>query len=145
MTDTQLLLVADMILVIHFLIAAFNALSLPVIWVGALTGWRFVHNPRFRYTHVGLMAFVLAETVVGQLCPLTVWEGMLRRAGGEGWAGEGQSFIGRWVGKLLFHDFSQTQYAIAYGIFFGLIILTFFLVPIRRTGKKLPSPFKKKR
>ena len=139
MSDAQLLLAADVVLAVHFLIAVFNAFSLPVIWAGGLASWRFVRNPWFRYTHAGLMGFVLVETAVGQLCPLTVWEGMLRRAGGEGWAGEGQSFIGRWVGKLLFHDFSQVQYAVAYGLFFGLIVLTFFLVPVRRTGKNLPD------
>ena len=126
-----------MVLVVHFLIATFNALSLPVIWLGGLAGWKFVRNPWFRFTHVGLMGFVLAETVAGALCPLTVWEGMLRRMGGEGWAGEGRSFIGHWVGKLLFHDFSRMQYGLAYGLFFGLILLTFLLVPVRRTGKNL--------
>lgn len=139
MSDAQLLLLADVVLVVHFLIAAFNAFSLPVIWMGALAGWQFVRNPWFRYSHVGLMGFVLAETVAGKLCPLTIWEGMLRHAGGEGWAGEGESFIGHWVGKILFHDFSQTQYAVAYGVFFGLIVLTFLLVPVRRTRKNLPG------
>ena len=59
--------------------------------------------------------------------------------GGEEWAGKGQSFIGHWVGKLLFHDFSPVQYGVAYGLFFGLILLTFLLVPVRRTGKNLPD------
>lgn len=138
MTDAQLLILADAVLVAHFLIAAFNAFSLPVIWIGGLAGWAFVRNPWFRYSHVGLMGFVLAETVAGKLCPLTIWEGMLRREGGQGWAGDGESFIGHWLGRLLFHDFSQTQFAVAYGLFFGLIIATFFLVPVRRKGKNLP-------
>lgn len=139
MTEGQILLLADIILVVHFCIAAFNAFSLPVIWVGALAGWRFVRNPWFRYSHVGLMGFVLAETLAGQLCPLTAWEGALRRAVGQAGPGESQSFIGYWAGKALFHDFSQTQYGVAYGLFFGLIVLTFFLVPVRKRRKNLPD------
>lgn len=139
MTDPQLLLLADAVLAVHGLIAAFNGFSLPVIWVGGLAGWRFVRNPWFRFSHVGLMGFVLAETVAGQLCPLTVWEAMLRRTGGGGWAGQGRSFIGYWADRLLFHDFSQAQFGVAYGLFFGLILLTLFLVPVRRRGKILPD------
>ncbi|MBG0790570.1 MAG: DUF2784 domain-containing protein [Desulfovibrionaceae bacterium] len=139
MTDGQMLLPADAVLAAHFLIAAFNALSLPVIWLGGLLGWRFVRNPWFRFSHVGLMGFVLAETVAGALCPLTVWETALRRAAGHGPAGEGQTFVGYWLGRLLFHDFTQTQFAVAYGLFFGLILLTLLLVPVGRTRKKLPE------
>ena len=139
MTDPQLLLLADAVLAVHVLIAAFNAFSLPVIWAGGLADWSFVRNPWFRFSHVGLMGFVLAETVAGQICPLTAWEGVLRQTGGQGWAGQGQSFIGYWAGKLLFHDFSQTQFGVAYGLFFGLILLTLFLVPVRRRGKILPD------
>ncbi|BDQ34237.1 DUF2784 domain-containing protein [Pseudodesulfovibrio portus] len=145
MTESRLLLLADAVLAVHVLIAAFNAFSLPVIWLGAWRGWRFVRNPWFRFSHVGLMGFVLAETVAGRLCPLTVWEGVLRRAGGQGWARQGQSFIGYWAGKLLFHDFSQLQFGVAYGLFFGLILLTLFLVPVRRRGKILPDMTKEEK
>lgn len=139
MTESQILLLADVILVVHFGIAAFNAFSLPVIWIGAMAGWRFVRNPWFRYSHVGLMGFVLIETLAGKLCPLTVWESALRRAVGQAGPGESQTFIGYWVGKALFHDFSQTQYTVAYTLFFGLIGLTLFLVPVRKKRKKLPD------
>lgn len=138
MTDGQTLLLADAVLAGHFLIAAFNALSLPVIWLGGWRGWEFVRNPWFRFTHVGLMGSVLAEAAAGKLCPLTVWEAALRRAAGQGTADQGQTFVGYWVGRLLFHDFSQAQYATAYGLFFGLILLTFLLVPVRRSRKNLP-------
>ena len=130
---------ADVILVTHFLIAAFNALSLPVIWIGAWAGWGFVRNPWFRWLHVGLMGFVAAETVAGQLCPLTVWEAALRRAGGEPGVGDGESFVAHWLGRLLFLDFTPSQFATAYGGFFGLIVLTLFLVPVRHGRKKLPT------
>lgn len=139
MTDAQLLLLADTVLVVHFFIAAFNAFSLPVIWIGRLARWPFVHNPWFRFTHVGLMGFVVVETLAGKLCPLTIWEARLRQAAGDGWAGTGQTFVGYWVSRALFHDFTQTQYAVAYALFFGLIVVTFVLVPVRMKGKKVPE------
>lgn len=119
------LLLADLILAVHGAIALFITLGLPVIWAGAAAGWRFVHNPWFRYIHAGLMGVVLLETVAGVLCPLTLLEGALRRSAGQGGPGEGESFIGYWVGKLLFHDFTWTQYIVAYALFFGLVLLTF--------------------
>jgi len=53
-----------------------SRLSTPwpaLIWFGAAIRWPFVRNPWFRYSHVGLMGFVLAEALAGALCPLTIW------------------------------------------------------------------------
>lgn len=136
MPNGQTILLADTILVIHFLIAAFITFGLPIIWAGHWLGWRFVHSPWFRFTHAGLMGFVLAESLAGKLCPLTIWEASLRRAAGAGGAGDGQSFVAYWMGKLLFHDFSEQTYTITYGLFFLAVIATFFLVPIRRKRGK---------
>ncbi|OIQ49773.1 hypothetical protein BerOc1_01698 [Pseudodesulfovibrio hydrargyri] len=125
---------ADVILVVHFVIAGFLALGLPVIWIGAAAGWRFVRNPWFRLAHAGLMGFVLAETAAGRLCPLTVWEAALRRLAGEG-KDEPVSLVGYWVGRVLFPDLAPAWFGIAYGLFFALIVLTLFLIPVRRAAK----------
>lgn len=131
MTAEQTLLLADVVLVIHFAIALFITWSLPVIWVGGWLKWRFVRSPWFRFTHVGLMAFVLGETLLGKLCPLTLWEGALRRAAGEVVA-EDQGFIDFWVSKFLFHDLSWNTYLVIYALFFAAVVGTFYLVPVRR-------------
>ncbi|XXJ21524.1 DUF2784 domain-containing protein [Desulfovibrio caledoniensis] len=142
MTGGSVALWADAVLVFHFFVAAFLVLGLPVVWIGAAAGWRFVRNPWFRWTHAGLMGFVLAETVAGKLCPLTVWEAALRRAAGEG-SDEPTSFVAYWVSRLLFPDFDPAWFGIAYGLFFGLIVLTLFLVPVRRPAK--PAGLRKNR
>ena len=98
MTDGQLLFLADIVLVIHFIIAAYLTLGLPVIWLGRFAGWRFVHNPWFRYSHVGFTGFVLLESLAGVFCPLTIWEGVLRRMAGQPGAGGGESFFAHWMG-----------------------------------------------
>jgi hypothetical protein len=65
-------LLADVLLVVHFLIAAFILGGLLLVWLGAALGWRWVRNPWFRYLHVAAIAFVAAEAVLGIACPLTV-------------------------------------------------------------------------
>lgn len=141
MTDGQLLLLADIVLAVHFLIAGYLTLGLPYIWIGWLAGWKSVHNPWFRYSHAGGMCFVLLETLVGTLCPLTTWEGALRRAAGQGGVGEGVSFIGYWLGKILFYEFSTMAFAIVYGVFFTAIVISLWLVPVeKRTSDRKNMP-----
>lgn len=137
MTDAQLLLLADVVLVAHFLIAGYLAFGLPLIWLGRLFGWRLIHNPWFRYSHAGLMGFVLFESLIGMFCPLTIWEGELRRAAGGVGAGEGESFVAHWLGKILFYDMDETVFTVVYALFFAAVALTLWLVPVRRKQAKL--------
>ncbi|HKI82454.1 MAG TPA: DUF2784 domain-containing protein [Pseudodesulfovibrio sp.] len=134
MTDGAPALWADVLLTVHFGIAAFLTLGLPLIWVGAVVGWRFVRNPWFRWSHAGLMFFVLAETLAGKLCPLTVWEATLRHAAGED-GGDAVSFVAYWLGRLLFPDVAPAWFRVAYCLFFVLIVLTLFLIPVRGAAK----------
>lgn len=73
-------LLADIVLAIHFGIAAFIAAGLVLIPWGAVRGWAWVRWRRLRLAHAGLMVFVAAEAVVGMTCPLTVVEAYLRGA-----------------------------------------------------------------
>ncbi|QJB55707.1 DUF2784 domain-containing protein [Pseudodesulfovibrio sp. zrk46] len=136
MTDGQMILLADVILVLHFCIAIFLTYGLPVIWLGAWRGWKFVRAPWFRYTHAGLMGFVVLEALAGKLCPLTIWEATLRRAVGQDGPGDGQGFIAHWVGRLLFHDFEPWVFTVAYVVFFLAVLGTFFFVPVRKKLNK---------
>ena len=88
---------ADALLVVHFAIVVFIVGGLPLTWAGALLGWNWVRNPWFRYAHLGAIAFVALEALIGMMCPLTVWEDVLR--GGS----RPDSFIGRWVQRLLYY------------------------------------------
>ena len=139
MTDGQLLILADIVLILHLCIATYLTLGIPVVWLGRLAGWTFVYNPWFRYSHAGLMGFVLVESLIGVFCPLTVWEGILRRTAGGSNEGRDESFVAHWVGKLLFHNFDERVFTLAYAVFFALVTLTFFLVPPRKTRKKMPK------
>jgi len=134
MTDGAPAFWADVVLAVHFAVAAFIVLGLPAIWIGAAAGWRFARNRWFRWTHAALMGFVLSETVAGSLCPLTKWEAALRRAAGQE-GGEPVSCVQYWLGRVLFPDIDPAWFAGIYAAFFGLVILTLFFVPVRKAEK----------
>ena len=92
---------ADLVLIIHFALAGFIAAGFLLIPIGAATGWRWVRKWHLRLAHAGAIVLVAAESLAGIACPLTVWEGWLR---GDMPADGG--FVGRWLGRLLYWDFS---------------------------------------
>ncbi|MDW8469924.1 MAG: DUF2784 domain-containing protein [Burkholderiales bacterium] len=119
-------MLADALLVLHFAIAAFIAAGLPLVWIGAAAGWRWVRDPWFRYLHLGAIAFVAAEAVAGYACPLTVWEDLLR--GGA----RPESFVGRWVYRLLYYQAPEWVFTAIYLVWAAATVATLRLVPPRR-------------
>jgi polyferredoxin len=119
-------MMADVLLVVHFLIAAFIVLGLVAVWLGAALSWPGVRNPWFRYLHLGAIVFVAAEAVLGVACPLTVWEDLLR--GGV----RAESFVARWLRALLFYQAPEWVFTVAYLGWAAATLLTLRLVPPRR-------------
>ncbi len=119
-------MIADAILVVHFLIVLFNIGGLVAVWIGAALGWRWIRNPWFRYLHLAAIAFVALEALAGIACPLTVWEDMLR--GGA----RPESFVGRWVRWLLFYEAPAWVFTAAYVAWALATLVTLRLVPPKR-------------
>jgi Protein of Unknown function (DUF2784) len=119
---------ADALLVLHFAIVAFIAGGLVLTWIGAWLSWGWVRNPWFRYVHLGAIAFVALEAIVGMTCPLTVWEDALRGGGGE-------SFVGRWVRYLLYYRAPEWVFAVLYVAWAAATVLTLRIVPPRALGR----------
>jgi hypothetical protein len=119
-------LVADAILVLHFAIATFVVAGLVLTWLGAALKWRWIKNPWFRYAHVGAIAYVAAEALLGIACPLTVWEDLLR--GGV----RPESFVARWVHYLLYYRAPEWVFTVAYVAWAAATLATLWLVPPRR-------------
>ena len=71
-------MLADLILLVHFALAAFIVLGLPMVWLGAWLDWRWTRRPGLRYAHAAAILVVAAEALAGSACPLTVWEDALR-------------------------------------------------------------------
>jgi len=123
-------MMADVLLVVHFLIAAFIVLGLVAVWVGAALGWRWVCDPWFRYLHLGAIVFVAAEAVLGIACPLTVWEDLLR--GGPSMDSGTESFVARWVRALLFYQAPEWIFTTTYLVWATATLVTLRFVPPRR-------------
>lgn len=119
-------MLADAILVLHFLIVVFIVGGLVLTWIGALAGWAWVRNRWFRYLHLAAIAFVAAEALFGVVCPLTVWEDLLR--GGA----RPESFVGRWVRQLLFYQAPEWVFTTIYAAWAAATLATLRLVPPRR-------------
>ena len=117
---------ADALLAVHFAIVAFIVGGLILTWAGAPLGWNWVRNPWFRYLHVAAIAFVAAEALVGMACPLTVWADALR--GGA----SADSFVGRWLRRLLFYQAPEWVFTAAYCAWAAATLVTLVLVPPRR-------------
>ncbi|MBU1248125.1 MAG: DUF2784 domain-containing protein, partial [Proteobacteria bacterium] len=116
-------LLADLILVVHVLFAAFNLLGLVAIWVGAALGMGFVRNRWFRGFHLLAMAVVVAESLGGVVCPLTRWETSLRHLAGTGRAYHG-SFMHHWARQFFYFDLPPEVFTLLYVLFFAAMLLT---------------------
>jgi hypothetical protein len=126
------MLFADVILIIHFLFVLFVVGSLPLIWIGAWRGWDFVRNFRFRLAHLAAILFVVGESLIGMVCPLTSLEDSLRRTA------TGSNFIQRWLHRILFYDVPEWMLTTVYVLFAFLVAVTFKLFPPHH--RKLRSP-----
>ena len=126
-------LLADGILILHALLVLFNILALPLVWIGHFKKWPFVRNFNFRLIHLLLIGFVSAEALLGSICPLTTWEDALRMRGGGGSRYE-QGYVAYWVHRVMFYDFDPIYFTIGYGVFFALVVWTWFGVRPNRPG-----------
>ena len=130
--DTQFLskLAADAIVVIHFAFVLFVLIGQLLIMVGALAGWNWIRNLKFRLIHLGSILFVVAESLLGIVCPLTTLEKWLRDQAGET-SYEGD-FIASWVHDALFFEAEAWVFTVCYTLFGLLVLLTFLFPPPRR-------------
>lgn len=119
-------LLADIVVVVHALIAAFIALGFLAIPLGAWFGWRFVRWRTLRLAHLAGILFVAAETALGVACPLTVWEDLLR-----GGRANDVGFIAEWVRWVLYYDVPLWIFGAVYIVAAGVALLLWRWVPPR--------------
>ena len=123
-------ILADALLVLHALVVLFIVGGQTVILLGWIGGWQWTRSLAFRLAHLGAIAFVVVQTWLGQLCPLTLWENALRRKAGE--EGYGESFIAYWLERVLYWSFPHWMFVAAYSAFGALVLLTMVAYPPRR-------------
>jgi len=117
---------ADLILVVHFLFVLFVVGGFVLILTGVKLDWRWVRNFRFRVLHLAAIVFVALESLAGIMCPLTVWEDVLRGGGGP------SGFIQRWVQRILFYSWPEWVVSLIYVMFAITVAVTFWLAPPAR-------------
>ena len=117
-------MIADAVLVVHALFVVFVVGGFVLILLGARS-WGWVRNRTFRILHLAAIAFVAAEALLGIACPLTTWEDALRGASGE------RSFVGRWVARLLYYDFPEWAFTVAYCAFAIAVVWAWIAIPPR--------------
>lgn len=124
-------LLADLVLIFHAGVVAYNVFGLPVILIGRLLRRAFVHNPWFRYSHLASMGVVVLLAVSSTICPLTDWEQKLRSLDSAGIEFT-ETKIQQWVGGIIYYDLSWGTFVFAYGIWFMAILVLLWLIPVRR-------------
>jgi hypothetical protein len=120
---------ADCVVAMHVAYVSFVLVGQIAILLGAALRWRWIRNRAFRLLHLVAIVVVASEAVLDITCPLTLWEGRLRRLAGQQ-AAEG-TFIGRWLHDLLFFEFPPWIFTTAYVSFALLVLATLIFVPPR--------------
>ncbi len=118
-------LLADAILVIHFLFVVFVVFGLALILIGLRARWSWVHNRIFRIAHLAAIGIVVLQAWLGQLCPLTIWENNLRRLAGQ--SAYEETFVEHWLHQVLFYQAEPWVFAMIYTGFGVLVVLVWFL------------------
>ncbi len=118
-------MLADLILLLHFALAAFIVLGLPLVWIGAWRAWNWTRNRSLRYAHAAAIVVVAAEALAGSVCPLTRWEDAVRASD------DGRSFVGRWVARLLYYELPEWTFTLAYMLYALATLATLRLIAPR--------------
>jgi hypothetical protein len=117
-------LLAQIILYVHFAIIAFNVLGLVVIPLGAWLKWRIVRIAWLRLLHLGIMAVVAGQALVGRACFLTIWEDEL-----TGNRSAPAPLIAHWVDGLIYWNIPIWGFAILYSALFLYLAALTVMVP----------------
>lgn len=123
-------LLADLVLITHFAIAAFLVLGMVFIPLGAYRHWAWVRSRRLRQIHLGLMLLIAIEALFHMTCPLTTLEAYLRNSTAP------ESFWGHQLSQLLYWDLPIQFFTILYLGCLAWIIRLWKMVPPNNTNSK---------
>ena len=129
MEDSGYILLADLILIGHFALVCFVVIGALCIVGGRFLDWRWIYNSKFRIAHMLTIVVVALQALLGQLCPLTIWEAELRVRGGA--VGYEQSFVQHWLHQVLFFTAPFWVFTTIYTIV-AVIVVWLWLVDRKR-------------
>jgi hypothetical protein len=113
-------LAADILLIIHVLFVIFVVVGLMLIFIGKVQQWQWVRWPWFSVVHSIGIGIVVMQSWLGVICPLTIWEMVLREKAGEAvYAG---TFISHWLSTLLYYQAPNWVFLVVYTAFGAIVI-----------------------
>lgn len=133
MSQQMLLMLADGVLIIHVLFVVFVVFGLLAVYAGYFFQWQWVRQPVWRVAHLLAIGYVVVQSWLGIVCPLTTLEMALReKAGVDVYSG---SFIQHWLQNLLFFDAPNWVFVLVYSVFGSLVLASWFVVrPHKHAG-----------
>jgi hypothetical protein len=121
-------ILADAVLILHAAFIAFVVVGLVLIWVGYFRGWTWTRAWWFRVAHLLAIGYVVAQTFMGVMCPLTDLEDALRlRAGQDPYGDAG--FIAYWLHKVIFFTAPKWVFKLCYSTFALAVAGTMVFAP----------------
>jgi hypothetical protein len=136
-------LLANFILGLHFAIITFNVLGLVVIPVGGALGWHVVRVAWLRLLHLGLMAAVAGQALMGRACILTIWQNEL-----TGNRSAPVPMIMQWVNHLIYWNLPIWVFAVMYSaVFLYVVALVVWVpfMPMRAAGTAMTPRWRRRR
>jgi hypothetical protein len=118
--------IANFIAAAHIMYFLFIVGGCVGIVVGAAYGWKWIRNPRFRFSHAAAVYIVVAESVFHIPCPLNTAEWQLRSQTHA--AAEASSGVGGLLDQLLFHTISGRVLNLMYWSLAVLLFIAFFVI-----------------
>jgi hypothetical protein len=119
-------LAADILLIIHVLFVVFVVVGLLLIFIGKVQQWQWVRWPWLRVAHLVGIGIVVVQSWLGVICPLTIWEMMLREKAGEAvYVG---SFISHWLSTLLYYQAPDWVFVVVYTAFGAVVVFSWVWV-----------------
>jgi len=123
---------ANLVLLLHFAFVLFVVGGLLLIVLGGVRQWAWVRNLHLRLLHLAATLFVIGESWLGLVCPLTALELRLRTlAGQRTYDGD---FIAYWVSQAMFFSAPPWVFTLCYSAFGALVLLSWWCFPPRHAG-----------
>lgn len=114
---------ADIILIIHFVIITFVVSIFILVPYGYRKRWEWVKKKKIRYIHLFIISFVSLESVLGIICPLTILENSLRQKVTN------ESFVTQYLSKIIYFNFPSIFFICLYMLGLGLTLGLYFKYP----------------
>ena len=102
------ILIANLVLIIHFCVVAFVTSGLLVMPIGYLFNFIWTRNRRLRLIHIALLGFITVEALLGITCPLTYAENLMRGVDYQ------QHFVSYWLSQIIYWDLPSHVFGMLY-------------------------------